>query len=139
MTLIGTLVQDCTAERRYAAVGWGGHTAADGHHYTTEWSVMLRARRSSGDPRLPGRCDTALPDLQPGRYWPGVTALDYRLMVCGGHPAHLSIEEYGMQCFYLELDNTAASPAWAPMQDMPAARGYFEFVSYGGAAYAIGK
>ena len=67
----------CRAERTYAAVGWGGHTT-DGAHYPTEWSVLLRKRRTVSDPHKPVRCDTALPNLSPGRYWPGVTAVEYR-------------------------------------------------------------
>ena len=79
------------SERTYAAVGWGGHIQSDGYNYPQEWSVLLRASRTSGDPRKPARCDTALPHLSPGRYWPGVTAVDYRLMVCGGHPSRQAL------------------------------------------------
>ena len=61
---------NCAAERTYTAVGWGGHTTS-GSVYPTEWSVLLRKRRVEGDPRKPVRCDSAIPNLSPGRYLPG--------------------------------------------------------------------
>ena len=130
-------LQNCDAQRTYSAVGWGGHQQSNSASYPSEWSVLLRAGGMSGDPRLPRRCDTALPDLSPGRYWPGVTAIDYRLMVCGGHPSGGNLNDYGHQCFYLDTNSEAENPAWASMDDMPNKRGYFEFVAYGDAAYAI--
>ena len=130
-------LQNCDAQRTYSAVGWGGHEQHNSASYPSEWSVLLRAGGMSGDPRLPKRCDTAIPDLSPGRYWPGVTAVDYRLMVCGGHPSGGNLNDYGHQCFYLDTNSEAENPAWASMEDMPNKRGYFEFVAYGDAAYAI--
>ena len=125
---------NCNAERAYAAVGWGGHTTS-GSEYPSEWSVLLRKRRTSGDPHLPVRCDTAIPDLSPGRYWPGVTAVGYNLLVCGGHPSGQNIQTYGHQCFH--LDTNSSEPVWEAMDDMPIKRAYFEFETYGDAAYAI--
>jgi hypothetical protein len=61
---------NCQAERTYAVVGWGGHTTS-GSDYPPQWSVLLRKRRVVGDPQKPARCDTAIPDLSPGRYAPG--------------------------------------------------------------------
>ena len=83
------------------------------------------------------RCDTAIPDLSPGRYWPGVTAVGYRLMVCGGFPSGSTVAAHGKHCFYFDTNSTEDSPAWVAMDDMPIARGYFEFETYDDAAYAI--
>ena len=93
-------LENCVSERVYAAVGWGGHTTS-GSEYPSEWSVLLRKRQITGDPHKPVRCDNAIPDLSPGRYWPGVTAVGYRLIMCGGHISGGSIENYGKDCYYL--------------------------------------
>ena len=51
----------------------------------TEWSVMLRKRwESNTDVRLPATCHQAIPSLSPARWQLGMTALNYRLIVCGG-------------------------------------------------------
>jgi hypothetical protein len=63
--------------------------------------------------------------------------VDYTLITCGGQPHGQSIQNYGKQCFSLDTNTTEPSPAWIAMEDMPAARAYFEFVTYGDAAYAI--
>ena len=96
--------------------------AAVGSEYPPEWSVLLRKRHISGDPHLPVRCDSAIPDLSPGRYWPGVTAVGYRLMVCGGHPSGQDIQTYGNQCFYFDTNSTE-NVDWESMENMPASRG----------------
>ena len=98
-------LHNCVSERAFAAVGWGGHTT-NGAEYLPEWSVLLRKRLNSGDPQYPVRCDTAIPDLSPGRYWPGVTAIGYRLMVCGGFPSGSNVAVHGRHRFYFDTNST---------------------------------
>ena len=125
-------LQDCVSLREYAAVCWGGHTTS-GSEYPGTWSVLLRDRLRKGDPHLPATCHNKIPPFSPGRFATGVTAVDYRLMICGGH-------NYGgpylSSCYF--LDTNEHSPAWSTMASMPINRGYYEFTTYGDAAFAIG-
>ena len=124
---------NCVTLRKYAAVGWGGHTY-HGHEYPSYWSIMLRDRYTTTSlPHKPASCHRIIPDLSPGKIAVGVTAVDYRLMVCGGHRYQGTYEK---TCHF--LDTNQESPSWATMADMPMQRGYFEFITYGDAAYAIG-
>ena len=63
---------NCLAERTYAEVGWGGHTTSSSD-YSSYWETLLRKRRVTGDPRPPAKCNSAIPNLSPGRYMPGDT------------------------------------------------------------------
>ena len=125
-------LQDCVSIRAYAAVCWGGHTTS-GSDYPDTWSVLLRDRLRKGDPHLPATCHNKIPPFSPGRFATGVTAVDYLLLVCGGH-------NYGgpylSSCF--SLNTNEYSPEWSTMASMPINRGYYEFTTYGDAAFAIG-
>ena len=95
---------NCEAERTYAAVGWGGT------NQHTEWSVMLRKRwQSNTDTRKPATCHRAIPDLSPARWYLGITALNYRLMVCGG------VSNAGTHSDCKWLDTNSQDPLWQDM------------------------
>ena len=95
---------NCEAERSYAAVGWGGT------NQHTEWSVMLRARwQSNTDTRRPATCHRAIPDLSPARWYLAITALNYRLMVCGG------VSNAGTHSDCKWLDTNSRDPLWQDM------------------------
>ena len=73
-------LENCNAERTYAAVGWGGTDR------NVEWSVMLRKRwQNNNIYRYPATCHRAIPDLSPGRWYNGITSIDYNLIICGGY------------------------------------------------------
>ena len=73
-------LENCKSERTYAAVGWGGTDR------NVEWSVMLRKRwQKNNINRYPATCHRAIPDLSPGRWYNGITSLDYNLIICGGY------------------------------------------------------
>merc|ERR1712013_931472 len=61
----------------------------------------------------------------------------YTALMLGGysHPSGQNIQTYGHQCFH--LDTNSSEPVWEAMDDMPIKRAYFEFETYGDAAYAI--
>ena len=127
-------LSNCAAARTYAAVGWGGHTK-HGHEYPKYWSVILH-KKTLGNPGVFHPChQRAIPDLEPGRYVPGITSVGYKLMVCGGHEYSKSIES---SCFYLDTNTPQESPSWIPMDNMLHPRAGFVFVSYGDIAYAMG-
>jgi hypothetical protein len=111
----------------YAAVGWGGSA------WTGQWDVLLRSRTLAGDSKFPARCDTAIPDLLPGRYMPGVTSVGYRLMVCGGFRNGLPEDAF---CYW--LDTNSNTPVWNSMSPMPSARSHYQLITYGDAMFAIG-
>ena len=95
---------NCEAERTYAAVGWGGT------NQHTEWSVMLRKRwQSNTDTRKPATCHRAIPDLSPARWYLAITALNYRLMVCGG------VSNAGTHSDCKWLDTNSRDPLWQDM------------------------
>lgn len=123
---------NCVSERKYVAVGWGGHTS-NGADYPPHWSVMLKDRLTSGDPHKPATCHRKIPDLSPGKYAPGVTSIGYLLIVCGGNRYG-----HGQEATCHQLDTNSDSPSWSTMASMPVSRGYFEFVTFSDAAYAIG-
>ena len=124
-------LQDCVSIREYAAVCWGGHTTSSST-YPATWSILLRDRLREGDPHLPATCHEKIPDLSPGRFRPGVTAVDYKLIVCGGQ---FYGGGYESSCFY--LDTNKYSPVWNTMENMLTPRGLFELTTYGDAAFAI--
>ena len=124
---------NCVTMRKYAVVGWGGYTSSSSD-YPPHWSIMLRDRLTTSSlPHKPASCHRKIPDLSPGKLVPGVTAVDYRLMVCGGYQYG---KTYEANCHW--LDTNQESPTWASMASMPVPRGYFELVTYADAAYAIG-
>jgi hypothetical protein len=118
-------LQNCFSYVTYAAVGWGGD------HYKGVWDVLLRSRQMAGDPRLPVKCDNAIPDLLPGKFAPGVTALGYRLIVCGGRNG-----QEVSACFW--LDTNSKNPEWNSMAPMLIPRAEFPLITYGDAIFAIG-
>jgi hypothetical protein len=120
-------LQNCFSYVTYAAVGWGGTS------WSGQWDVLLRSRTMAGDSKLPARCDTAIPDLTPGKMMPGVTAVGYRLMVCGGWRNGQPEEAL---CHW--LDTNSNTPAWSNMSPMPSPRSGFQLITYGDAMYAIG-
>ena len=47
---------------------------------------MLRKNwEKNWDKSRPATCHRAIPDLSPGRTKPGIAAIDYMLVVCGGY------------------------------------------------------
>ena len=126
---------NCVSIVKYAAVGWGGGISSGATSYTTQWDVLLRSRSTSGtyEPKSPVRCDTAIPDLSPGKFTPGITSVSYLILVCGGNQYGKAAES---TCTY--LDTSLEKPAWTPMQSMPVARGDFPLVTYGDSVFAIG-
>ena len=124
-------LQPCLGFPTYAAVGWGGRTTS-GSDYRTTVSVMLRQRKSSGQQKKPVSCHSKIPSLSPGKMNHGMTAIGYVLYVCGGYRYG---HTYDANCH--ELDTNAESPSWSSMAAMPVARGFFQFVTYAGAAFAI--
>ena len=124
-------LQDCVSLREYAAVCWGGHTTS-GSDYPSTWSVLLKDRLRKGDPHLPATCHNKIPNLSPGRFATGVTAVDFKLIVCGGHTYG---GPYESSCY--SLDTNEYFPVWNSMASMPINRGYYEFTTYGDAAFAI--
>ena len=125
-------LQNCVSERKYAAVGWGGHTSS-GSDYPHYWSIMLKDRLTTGDPHKPATCHRKIPNLSPGKVQPGVTAVDYLLLVCGG-------KQYGgsHESTCHQLDTNSDSPSWTTMASMPSINAYFEFLTFSDAAFAIG-
>ena len=124
-------LQNCLGFLTYVAVGWGGRTTS-GSDYRTEWSVMLRKRSSSGQGKLPVSCHGQIPYLSPGKLEAGVTAIGYVLYVCGGYRYGHS---YEATCH--SLDTNSLTPSWSTITSMPVSRGYFNFITYGGGAFAI--
>ena len=125
---------NCVAERTYAVVGWGGHTSS-GSDYNPYWSVVLH-QKNKNDYGMFQTCNRrAIPVLSPGRYKPGVTAVGYKILVCGGN-------NYGVattaSCFYLDTNTPQESPSWIQMDDMLYPRRGFAFVTYGDVAFAFG-
>ena len=122
---------DCVAVKKYAAVGWGGHTSSSSD-YPSYWSIVLKDRLTSGDPHKPATCHRIIPDLSPGKIAAGVTSVDYLLIVCGGYRYR---GKYESTCH--QLDTNSDSPAWTTMASMPTARGYYQLVTFSDAAYAL--
>ena len=123
--------QNCVTLRKYAAVGWGGEYNST--YYPPWWSVLLRDRWTSPNyMRRPASCHRIIPDLSPGRFAVGVTAVDYLLMVCGGHVYQGKIENI---CY--SLDTNSDMPLWNIMDGMLMPRAYYELITYGDAAFAI--
>ncbi len=120
-------LQNCFTYITYAAVGWGSEA------FRPEWDVLLRSRTKAGDPKRPARCDTAIPDLSPGRQMPGIASIDYRLMVCGGW---VSGQDTDNLCFWLDTNTT--TPLWSTMTPMLVPRSRFQLITFGDAMYAIG-
>jgi hypothetical protein len=120
-------LQNCFSYVTYAAVGWGGS------HWWGQWDVLLRSRTMDGDSKLPARCDTAIPDLLPGRRMPGITAVGYRLMVCGGYRNGYVEDNL---CYW--LDTNSKNPVWSGMSPMLIPRSHFQLITYGDAMFAIG-
>ena len=119
-------INNCLATRLYAAVGWGGKDFEEG------WSVLLRHRQSSGTEHPPRTCHGQIPDLTPGRSHPGITAVDYLLMVCGGTNSNGTVLS---SCSVLNTNSD--NLRWKVLDDMPVARHFFSFITYGGMAFAI--
>ena len=119
-------LQNCFSYVTYAAVGWGGNA------WLGQWDVLLRSRTMAGDSKLPARCDTAIPDLNPGRMLPGITAVGYRLMVCGGWRNGYSEDNL---CYFLDTNSNA--PQWQSMTPMFLPRSNFQLITYGDAMFAI--
>ena len=119
-------LQNCFSYVTYAAVGWGGNA------WLGQWDVLLRSRTMAGDSKLPARCDTAIPDLNPGRMLPGITAVGYRLMVCGGWRNGYSEDNL---CYFLDTNSNA--PQWKTMTPMFLPRSNFQLITYGDAMFAI--
>jgi hypothetical protein len=120
-------LQNCFSYVTYAAVGWGGKA------WLGQWDVLLRSRTMAGDSKLPARCDTAIPDLDPPRAMCGITAVGYRLMVCGGFR-----NGYPEDALCYWLDTNSNTPVWSSMSPMPSARAWFQLITYGDAMFAIG-
>jgi hypothetical protein len=120
-------LKNCFSYVTYAAVGWGGSA------WSGQWDVLLRSRTMAGDSKLPARCDTAIPDFLPGRMMCGITAVGYRLMVCGGWKNGWPEDAL---CFW--LDTNSNTPVWNAMSPMPSARSWFQLITYGDAMFAIG-
>ena len=125
-------LQDCTSTtREYAAVCWGGENGTAS--YSNAWSVLLQSRTRVGDPHVPSTCHRKILSLPSGRSWHGVTAIDYKLIVCGGK---MYGNVYDNLCF--TLNTNQYSPRWYTMSKMPIARGEFVLTSYGDVAFAVG-
>jgi hypothetical protein len=120
-------LQNCFTYVTYAAVGWGSN------YWNAQWDVLLRSRTLTGDSKQPARCDTGIPDLVPARQMPGITAVGYRLMVCGGYQSGQSADN---MCY--SLDTSLRAPVWNTMAPMLIPRSHFQLVTYGDAMYAIG-
>ena len=121
-------LENCMAVRTHVAVGWGGAT------YSSIWSVMLRRRTKSGNSKLPLSCHGKIPPLSPGKLTPGVTAVGYWLLVCGGRQKGKLVEA---TCHKLDTQKTAGEATWTEIAAMPIGRRDFGFVTYAGAAFAI--
>ena len=68
---------ECTStEEEYMAIGYGGHTTS-GSNYPARFSVITKDESTCTNHKIP--------ILSPGRYAPGVVAVDNYLFVCGGH------------------------------------------------------
>ena len=121
-------LQNCQAESRtYAAIGWGGEY--DGVR-STKWHVFLRSRRD-GDPGMLSTCHGIIPDLIPGRFLPLITAVGYKLLVCGG-----KTDIFEKSCFMFETNKPFQE--WQEIDSMIDARVGGIMLTYGDAAYAIG-
>jgi hypothetical protein len=120
-------LQNCFTYVTYAAVGWGSSV------WSAQWDVLLRSRMLTGDSKKPTRCDTGIPDLVPARQMSGITAVGYRLMVCGGYQSGGSRDNL---CY--SLDTSLSAPVWNTMAPMFTPRSHFQLVTYGDAMYAIG-
>ena len=130
-------LQNCVATRRYVAVGWGGSHNTDLTYFPTAWTVLLRSMNASGlGYRYPHSCHGMIPYFSPGRFGPGVTAVDYRLMICGGCSSGTCGNTTLSSCYY--LDTNTYEPRWITMPNMPVKRWRFFFITYGAAAFALG-
>ena len=125
--------QNCESSRIYAAVGWGGKAGKD--LARNLWSVLLHKRDRTGLWVNPHSCHGVIPQLGPIRAGSGVTAIDYRLMVCGGIDEDDYDFSMASRCNW--LDTNAVDPVWNLMEEMPIKRILFPFVTYGAVAYAI--
>ena len=137
---------NCLASKTYAAIGWGGQSAvtATTKALNTQWSVILRQRTSGSNVGKPETChgSIGIPDLVPGRIAPGITVVNYRLIVCGGKEKH---EYTSNKCFFLDTNDVNVTKneevntnKWSVMESMIKTRLAFPFETYGDVAYAIG-
>ena len=72
---------------RYAVVGWARNTSEDnGDHFINGLSVMISARPHSCYSKCPQNCEIhTIPETNfDGRDGAGVTAVGYRIIICGG-------------------------------------------------------
>ncbi len=122
-------LQNCQAESRtYAAVGWGGYYDS----WSTKWHVFLRSRRDV-DPGKLSTCHGMIPDLLQSRKLHGITAVGYKLLVCGGKTKGEIVVK---SCFKFETNQPHQN--WQEIDSMIDARANAVMLSYGDAAYAIG-
>ena len=124
-------LQNCVSETRtYAAVGWGGNIDVSSEVYPTDWNVFLRKRRE-GYSGKPTTCHGIIPDLIPGRKFAMITAVGYKLLVCGG-----GSPDPTDKCFKFETN--MPNQTWNEIDsiDKPTSNGLM--LSYADAAYLSG-
>ena len=126
-------LQNCEAETRtYAAVGWGGHTT-DTNDVRSNFHVFLRNRRK-GDPGLPSTCHGIIPDLLPAKKFAAMTAVGYKLIVCGG-----ATVENGPENNCSKFETNKPFQEWQQIESMNSPnRNDAVMLSYADAAYVIG-
>ena len=136
---------NCLASKTYVAIGWGGQKdTTSTTRLNTQWSVILRQRSPSLVVGKPEQChgSSGIPDLVPGRTDPGITVVNYRLMVCGGKKKGGITSN---DCFFLDTNDVNVTQheevrkiKWSVMESMISTREAFSFETYGDVAYAIG-
>ena len=125
-------LQNCVSEiRTYAAVGWGGNTEVSSV-YPTDWNVFLRKRRE-GYSGKPTTCHGIIPNLVPGKRYAMITAVGYKLLVCGGESPETGSTD---KCFKFETN--MSNQTWTEIDslDKPTTQGLL--LSYADAAYLSG-